>query len=187
MKAFSYSPPNQYIQDIILEPGTYTFGAKAVFAYGYNLTVGVKTASGNWIAIPYEIKVAGVWNKDVSKTFTITERCVQFNLMYSGTFYNCNILSPWLKKGSTSTPPSPNTEDLLESLQDGGQVPIQKEWVAGDRHRNSSEIIDYIYVRGTSSATSYWYQLIASTDIEGIVAGAPPSGGSVPTGYKSVS
>ena len=52
-----------------------------------------------------------------------------------------------------------------------------KEWVAGDRHRNSSEIIDYIYVRGTSSATSYWYQLIASTDIEGIVAGAPPSGG----------
>jgi len=68
-----------------------------------------------------------------------------------------------------------------------GQVPIQKEWVAGDRHRNSSEIIDYIYVRGTSSATSYWYQLINSTDIDGIVAGAPPSEGEVPSGYKSVS
>ena len=77
--------------------------------------------------------------------------------------------------------------DGVDGVGMPGQVPIQKEWVAGDRHRNSSEIIDYIYVRGTSSATSYWYQLIASTDIEGIVAGSPPSGGVVPTGYKAVS
>ena len=67
-----------------------------------------------------------------------------------------------------------------------GQIPFMKEWVVGDRHRNSDNIIDYIYVRGSNAETSYWYQLIEKTDELGIVAGAIPVGGVTPTGYKAV-
>lgn len=80
---------------------------------------------------------------------------------------------------------------MYEDGKDGlpgvpGQVPVQKEWVPGDRHRNSDEIVDYIYVRGSNSETSYWYQLIDKTDTLGIIAGAIPTGGSTPAGYKAV-
>ena len=80
---------------------------------------------------------------------------------------------------------------MYEDGKDGlpgipGQVPVQKEWVADDRHRNSDEIVDYIYVRGSNSETSYWYQLINKTDTEGIKAGAAPTGGAIPEGYKAV-
>ena len=42
-------------------------------------------------------------------------------------------------------------------------------------------------MRGSSSETSYWYQLIDKTDTLGIKAGAAPTGGAIPAGYKAVS
>ena len=65
-----------------------------------------------------------------------------------------------------------------------GQTPIQKEWVVGDVHRNTDEIVDYIYVRGADKNTSYWYKLSA----KGIVpeAGNPPEKGSTPAGYVRI-
>lgn len=67
-----------------------------------------------------------------------------------------------------------------------GQVPVQKEWIAGDKHRNSDFIVDFIYVRGSTASQSYWYQLIDKTNEEGITAGAVPSSGTTPVGYKLV-
>jgi len=64
-----------------------------------------------------------------------------------------------------------------------GPVVFQKEWVQGDTHRYTDTIKDYIYVRGTSKDTSYWYTL---TNKEERTAGAPPTGGSTPSGYTSV-
>lgn len=65
-----------------------------------------------------------------------------------------------------------------------GPVPVQKEWVPGDTHRNNDEIKDYIYVRGSSGTTSYAYELASKGDV---TAGAAPVGGAVPAGYKAVS
>ena len=64
-----------------------------------------------------------------------------------------------------------------------GQVPIQKEWVVGDTHRFNDEIKDFIYVRGTSSDTSYWYTRTNKGDV---VAGSPPVGGANVEGYTRV-
>lgn len=65
-----------------------------------------------------------------------------------------------------------------------GQVPIQKEWVVGDTHRFNDEIKDFIYVRGASSDTSYWYTRTSKGD--DIVAGAAPVGGANVEGYTRV-
>ncbi len=65
-----------------------------------------------------------------------------------------------------------------------GQVPIQKEWVVGDTHRFNDEIKDFIYVRGASSNTSYWYTRTSKGD--DIVAGAAPVGGANKAGYTRV-
>lgn len=64
-----------------------------------------------------------------------------------------------------------------------GQVPIQKEWVVGDTHRFNDEIKDFIYVRGASSDTSYWYTRTNKGDV---VAGSPPVGGANVEGYTRV-
>jgi len=65
-----------------------------------------------------------------------------------------------------------------------GPVVIQKEWVQGDTHKYNDEIRDYLYVRGSTQDTSYWYTLINKGTV---TAGAPPTGGAVPSGYQAVS
>ena len=65
-----------------------------------------------------------------------------------------------------------------------GQMPIQKEWVVGDTHRFNDEIKDFIYVRGTSSDTSYWYTRTNKGD--DIVADEAPVGGADVEGYTRV-
>ena len=65
-----------------------------------------------------------------------------------------------------------------------GQIPIEKEWIEGDTHRNTDEYVDYIYVRGTTAELSYFYKLTAKGTK---IAGAKPTGGSTPTGYEPIS
>lgn len=65
-----------------------------------------------------------------------------------------------------------------------GQIPIQKEWVVGDTHRNTDEIVDYIYVRGADKNTSFWYKLASKGTKRDV--GAPPSGGTTPSGYERI-
>ena len=65
-----------------------------------------------------------------------------------------------------------------------GQIPIQKEWVVGDVHRNTDEIVDYIYVRGADKNTSYWYKLASKGTKPDV--GAPPSHGTTPPGYERI-
>lgn len=64
-----------------------------------------------------------------------------------------------------------------------GPIPIQKEWVVGDTHMNNESVKDFIYVRGSSKNTSYWYTRIAEGDV---VAGAAPVGGANVEGYTRV-
>lgn len=40
-----------------------------------------------------------------------------------------------------------------------GQIPFQKEWKAGDTHRNDTNIVDYIYVRAPIPDNRKWYKL----------------------------
>ena len=40
-----------------------------------------------------------------------------------------------------------------------GQIPVQKEWKAGDTHRNDTNIVDYIYVRAPIPDNRKWYKL----------------------------
>ena len=65
-----------------------------------------------------------------------------------------------------------------------GPLMVQKEWVVGDTHRFNDEIKDFIYVRGASSDTSYWYTRTSKGD--DIVAGAAPVGGANVEGYTRV-
>ncbi|HZK28295.1 MAG TPA: hypothetical protein VFD00_12245, partial [Thermoclostridium sp.] len=63
-----------------------------------------------------------------------------------------------------------------------GQIPVKKEWVAGDTHRNNYTVIDYLYVRGATKGLSYWYKPLST--ING--AEAPPEGGASRVGYKRI-
>ncbi len=65
-----------------------------------------------------------------------------------------------------------------------GPVVFQKEWVQGDTHRYTDYIRDYIYVRGSSKDTSYWYTLSSKGD--DVEAGVPPIGGADVIGYDHV-
>lgn len=65
-----------------------------------------------------------------------------------------------------------------------GQIPIQKEWVAGDLHRNNDEIVDYIYVRGENKEQSYWFKL--KEGIVNLIADAPPENGTTPPNYVKI-
>lgn len=64
-----------------------------------------------------------------------------------------------------------------------GPVVFQKEWVQGDTHRYNDNIRDYIYVRGTSKDTSYWYTRTSKGDV---TADVPPVGGADVSGYDHV-
>lgn len=65
-----------------------------------------------------------------------------------------------------------------------GQVVITKEWIIGDTHHYTDQIIDFIYVRGSNAVTSYWYKLATNGTR---TAGTPPSGGTTPIGYERIS
>lgn len=58
-----------------------------------------------------------------------------------------------------------------------GAFSIQKDWIIGDTHHNTSEVVDFIYVRGDSGATSYWYKKVT---LGTNVASTPPQGGVTP-------
>lgn len=64
-----------------------------------------------------------------------------------------------------------------------GPLMVQKEWIEGDTHRYTDEVREYFYVRGADAAQSYWYTLINKGTV---IADAPPTGGTVPTGYQAV-
>ena len=74
-------------------------------------------------------------------------------------------------------------EDGIDGISLPGQIPIQKEWIVGDTHRFNDEIKDFIYVRGVSSNTSYWYTRTSKGDV---VADAAPVGGADKEGYTRV-
>lgn len=119
-KAFSITSKDQYIQDIKLNRGTYTFSAW-VLALGSNYSIGLKTQAGTWLNFNMADQIqAQEWRK-VKLTFTLYEPCVQFSLMNtfaSGAAYVI-VAAPMLEEGTNAGTQKPNELDLDESIGDG--------------------------------------------------------------------
>lgn len=119
MKAFRIQSLDQYIQNVRLNRGTYTFSAW-IFTYSANYSFGLQTGSGVWLSfsVSEQLKSLGNWNR-VKLTFTIYEPCVKFSLMHSGSTFNVYAAAPMLEEGTNAGTHKPNELDLDESIGDG--------------------------------------------------------------------
>ncbi len=123
MKAFRITSKDQYVQDMNLNRGTYTFHAW-VFAMGSNYSIGLKTQAGTWLNFDMRDQIkAQEWRK-VKITFTIYEPCVQFSLMntFASEAAYVIVAAPMLEEGTNAGTQKPNELDLDESITDSAYM-----------------------------------------------------------------
>lgn len=120
MKAFRITAKDQYVQNMSLNRGTYTYSAW-VLAMGANYSIGLKTQAGTWLnfSMADQIK-AGEW-RPVKLTFTIYDPCVQFSLINSFASDAAYVIvsAPMLEEGTNAGTHKPNELDLDESIGEG--------------------------------------------------------------------
>ena len=173
MKAFSITSKDQYIQDINLNRGTYTFSAW-VFAFGSNYSIGLKTQGNTWLNFDMANQIkAQEWRK-VKLTFTIYEPCVQFSLMnsFASEAAYVIVVAPMLEEGTNAGTQKPNELDLDESIGEGNvQVLLSNEahvFAGTEDHATPATLEVYIYAfKGSTPLT---------LNVNDITIGALPSG-----------
>lgn len=120
MKAPRITAKDQYVQDIKLNRGTYTYSAW-VFAMGSNYSIGLKNQSGTWLNFDMATQIKALEWRKVKLTFTIYDPCVQFSLMNSHASSSAYVIvaAPMLEEGTNAGTHKPNDLDLDESIGDG--------------------------------------------------------------------
>lgn len=119
-KAFKITSKDQYIQDMSLNRGTYTFSAW-VRAFGSNYSIGFKTQAGTWLNFNMADQIKATEWRKVKLTFTLYEPCVQFSLMNSFASEAAYVIvaAPMLEEGTNAGTHKPNELDLDESIGEG--------------------------------------------------------------------
>lgn len=117
VKAFKCTVPNKYVQDVVLEPGTYTLGVRVKdelrseykFALWYDDT-------WNEHAIPLD---AFAWRDGVKLTFTLEKKATKFSLCSVCSVDNPVLVrEPMLEHGTNASTPRPNDLDLDERVDE---------------------------------------------------------------------
>lgn len=150
MKAFRITYKDQYVQNMSLNRGAYTYSAW-VLAMGANYSIGLKTQAGTWLnfSMADQIK-AGEWRK-VKLTFTIYEPCVQFSLINSFASEAAYVIVavPMLEEGTNAGTQKPNELDLDESIGEGNvQVLLSNEahvFAGTEDHAIPTTLTVYLY------------------------------------------
>lgn len=173
MKAFRITSKDQYIQDMSLNRGTYTFSAW-VLAFGSNYSIGLKTQAGTWLNFNMADQIkAGEWKK-VKLTFTIYEPCTQFSLMntFASEAAYVIVAAPMLEEGTNAGTHKPNELDLDESIGDGNvSVLLSNEahvFAGTEDHAIPTTLEVYIYAFKGSTPVSL--------SVDDITIGALPLG-----------
>lgn len=184
-KAFKITQNNQYIQNINLNAGEYTFSA---WIRADNITYKFGFRKLNNQLIEFDISdqlVFQQWVK-VRLTFQLTEQAKEFSLMSSGagngrTYY---VMNPMLEEGSNAGTPKPNELDL-EELVSAGSVNIQLgipfyKFQTGDDNKTVYHMFD-IPIYATSNGSPITIQANQIT-----VMTIPPTGLTIQPGLNKV-
>lgn len=184
-KAFKITQNNQYVQQITLNAGEYTFSA---WIRADNITYKFGFRKLNNQLIEFDISdqlVFQQWAK-VRLTFQLTEQVKEFSLMSSGagngrTYY---VMNPMFEEGSNAGTPKPNELDL-EELASAGSVNIQLgipfyKFQTGDDNKTVYSMFD-IPIYATSNGSPITIQANQIT-----VMTIPPTGLTIQPGINKV-
>lgn len=128
MKRYFKSGYN-YIQDMVLEPGTYTFWARILSNFGDTFTFALANEANEWEVFDVDVEM-GQWSK-VYEVFTITEKKVKLDLIHR--YYDSEqpvfVFKPQLIKGNIPT--------------DAGASPYDIDQITDDLHDSINGIADF--------------------------------------------
>lgn len=185
MKAFRITYKDQYIQDMSLNRGTYTYSAW-VLPIGASYSIGVKTQSGNWLNFDLSNQIITPEWRKVKLTFTLYEPCIQFSLMNSDATESSrvHVLAPMLEEGTNAGTHKPNELDLDE-LASAGSLNIQLgipfyKFQTGDDNKTVYNVFD-IPIYATKNGSPVTIQANQIT-----VMTTPPNGLAIHPGISKV-
>ena len=128
MKRFFISGYN-YIQDVALEPGTYTFWAYIKSEFGNTFTFALANEANEWEVFDVDVQ-QGQWTK-AYEVFTIKEKKVKLSLIYR--YFDAEhpvyVLKPQLIKGNIPS--------------DAGASPFDADKITDDLHDAINGIVDF--------------------------------------------
>lgn len=128
MKRFFESGYN-YIQDVVLKPGTYVFWAYIKSEFGDTFTFALANEANEWEVFDVDVEM-GQWSK-VYEVFNITEKKVKLDLIHR--YYDSEqpvfVFKPQLIKGNIPT--------------DAGASPFDIDSIVDDLHDNIQGIADF--------------------------------------------
>jgi hypothetical protein len=128
MKRFFKSGYN-YIQDVLLKPGTYVFWAYIKSEFGNTFTFALANEANEWEVFDVDVEM-GQWSK-VYEVFTITEKKVKLDLInrYFDSEQPVFVFKPQLIKGNIPT--------------DAGASPFDIDSIVDDLHDSINGIADF--------------------------------------------
>lgn len=128
MKRYFKSGYN-YIQDMVLEPGTYVFWAYIKSEFGDTFTFALANEANQWEVFDVDVEM-GKWSK-VYEVITITEKKVKLDLIhrYFDSLQPVFVFKPQLIKGNIPT--------------DAGASPYDIDQITDDLHDSINGIADF--------------------------------------------
>lgn len=120
MRAGKITVKDQYIQNIKLDRGTYTYSAW-VLRFGGQYSIGLYTESGAWLNFDLVDQTTYQEWSPVKLTFTVYEPCTKFSLMngFASEAARVFVLAPMIEEGTNASTYRPNELDLEESYENG--------------------------------------------------------------------
>lgn len=115
MKTFIATTKDQYVQEITLNPNTYTFQA---YVKGSRFSIGFLHDDGlTWENHNLDWQVIADDFQHVKYTFTLNNRVTLFSLMNSEPATQVEIVAPFLELGTNASTPKPNELDGMETTE----------------------------------------------------------------------
>jgi len=124
-----FKSDDTYIQDIVLQPGTYTFWAYIKSEFGDKYTFALANEADEWEVFDVDVQ-QGLWTKAYI-IFTITEKKVKLNLIkrYFDPSHPVYVLNPQIIKGNIPS--------------DAGASPFDIDQITDDLHDEITSISDF--------------------------------------------
>jgi hypothetical protein len=153
MKRYFISGYN-YIQDIVLEAGTYTFWAYIKSNFGNTFTFALANEEGEWEVFDVDVQ-QGQWTK-AYEVFTIKERKIKLSLIYRyfDSEHPVYVLKPQLIKGNIPS--------------DAGSSPFDIDKVTDDLHDAIGGIEDFTNEEFADRVLSYGERVSLRRDLEAV-------------------
>ena len=145
---------HNYIQDVVLEAGTYTFWAYIKSNFGNTFTFALANAANEWEVFDVDVQ-QGQWTK-AYEVFTIKEKKVKLSLIYR--YFDAEhpvyVLKPQLIKGNIPS--------------DAGASPFDADKITDDLHDAINGIVDFTNEEFADGVISNSERVSLKRDLEAV-------------------